>query len=89
MNILEYADILNLQIVIRYYPNQKKRFCVSFENVEVKGDGVLIGQHGNGPSPKEAVDEYVRSIQGKIIVVNAYKNGRLEYEVPKDLVGLP
>ncbi len=89
MNILEYADILNLDLKITYHHNQDGRFSADLERVEVMRDGGLSGVYGNGPTPAAAILDYAKRLQGKRIAVNAYTNQRREYSVPANLDGLP
>lgn len=88
ISITEYADIINVEIVIRYYPNQDTRFSASFERAEVMEGGCLAGFHGNGKSPKEAVDDCLSQIKGKRIAIGAYTDNRREFVVPVSIVGL-
>lgn len=91
MDICEYADVINAQFDIRYYPNQKRRFSCSFEHCEVRvGSCMLKGEHGNGNTPTAAINDYVSLIVGKRIIFNAMSDDRRrEFDVPTSLVGLP
>ena len=88
MNIEDYADCINVEIVVRRYDNQNNRWIAEFDHCEVKGDGVLIGTHGNGSTPQEAVQAYIDQIRGKCIVLNAGSVRRREFIVPTNLRGL-
>lgn len=89
MNIQEYCDTLNLEIVVRYYPNQEGRWCVKFDNCETKDmpDSVgLLGAHGNAKTIHAAMEDYLKKIRGKLLVVNAFSDTkRREYMVPMSL----
>ena len=85
MNIEEYADILQKEIVIRRYPNQKNRYTASFDGCEVREGGMLSGTYGNSDSPTNAINDYVAKIKGKTIVFNAMTNDRVDYGVPETL----
>ena len=84
MNILDYADVLNLNLEITYYHNQDHRFSAKFEYVEVKDGCMLSSPHGNGKNPSEAIVDYVSKISGETIVIHAMdKEKRREYKVPQ------
>ena len=85
MNIQEYADILNIEISLIYYPNQKNRWSAMFQNCEVMGDGVLIGTYGNGTTPLSAIGDFIENIKGKKIVFGAGTLKRREFVVPETL----
>lgn len=90
MKITDYADILNLNIKITYYHNQD-RWAANFENAEIKdnpGSCILISEYGDGRNVRDAVDDYVKKIAGKILVFEAARSGRREYLVPGTLEGL-
>ena len=89
MNILDYADALNLELEIRYYPNQERRFCARFARAEIKKGGLLAGVHGSGSSPANAVEDYVTQLRGERLIIGAYSDSRREFDVPKNLMGLP
>lgn len=84
MNIEEYADVIGKEIHITRYPNQDNRYMARFE-AEIKGDGVLIGKYGNGRTPTEAINSYVKKIKGQILVFNSYTDRRVELKVPNYL----
>lgn len=53
---------------------------VSSVGIEVAGDGVLIGEYGNGTTPQEAVEEEWRKLvtdlpDGKYLRVHDYRHG--------------
>lgn len=85
MNIYDYADVLNLELEILYYPNQKRRFTASFKRAEVMQKGFLAGTYGNGKTPDLAINDYVEQIKGKRIAINAMSKDRMEYDVPERL----
>jgi len=85
MNIYEYADAINKEIIIRRYPNQNNRFLVEFDHSETKDNKfscTLSGTYGNGECPREAINDYIEGIQGKILVFNAMSDNRQEFVVP-------
>jgi len=85
MNIMEYADVLNLEISLTYYPNQDGRWCARFERGEIMEGGCLVGAHGNGQSPTLAIVDYVEQIKGKKMAFNSMSDRRSEFEIPKTL----
>ena len=90
MDITEYCDVLNLELTILYYPNQGGRWCADIKGAEIKenaSSGILTSAHGNGPTPEEAIDDYVQQIRGKLLVLNASGANRLEYTVPMHICG--
>jgi len=85
MNIYEFADVIDKEIVIRRYSNQNNRFMAKFEHSETKknkSDCILSGSYGNGNSPEEALSNYMKEIQGKVLIFNAMSDKRQEYVVP-------
>jgi hypothetical protein len=93
MDILQYADTLNLEIEVTYYSNQNNRWSAKFSCSETKdslNSGILHGTYGNGTTVAIAIVDYVQAIRGRILVVNAMSDTmRREYLVPKTLTGLP
>lgn len=85
MDICEYSDVVNAQLVIRYYPNQGSRFSCHFENGEIKEGGILSSIYGNDVTPVGAMNDYVSKIRGKRIIFNATLNSRREFDIPKYL----
>jgi hypothetical protein len=85
---LEYADIIDKQITITYYPNQKHRFSANFERGEVKQGSMLKGEFGNGLSANEAINNYVDLIRNKKLVFNAMLDSRQEFACPDSITGI-
>jgi hypothetical protein len=88
MTIGEYADILNVDLIIRRYCNQDNRYMAELENSEIKEGGCLAGIFGIGKTADEAIEDYVKLIKGKRIVFNAMREDRREFDVPKTLVAM-
>jgi hypothetical protein len=85
MDIIEFADLIGISIVIHYFPNQKTRFSASIDHGETKNskeDGILRGTIGNGNSPVSALNDLAQSISNKWLIVRAYGDDRQEYHVP-------
>jgi hypothetical protein len=61
------------QLVIRarFIGSDLERFYAELEHVEVKGNGVLIGMYGNGATPDEAMENYLKKITGQTLVIHA------------------
>ena len=73
MNIYNYADCMDLELVVRRHQQQNNRWTCSFEHVEVcVGERILRSAYGNGKSPDGAIADYSRQISGnKIKIKNA------------------
>ena len=86
-NILDFEKEHGLDLVItersKEYMNPVYKFYARFENTETKGDGILIGEYGNGNTPEEAINDYCNLISGKRIVFKAYTEERKEISVHK------
>jgi len=86
MNLDDYLDAIDVQLELTRYPNQDGRWCAHFESCEIKEGGGLTSAHGNGPSPSEAIADYLEQIRGKRIVFNAMsKELRREFTVPQQI----
>ena len=59
-----------------------RRWFAHFERAEQKGDGVLIGVSGDGPTPEAAIADYGRRISERRLVIDAMRDTRREIEVP-------
>lgn len=89
MTIYELGDVLDENLVIKRYANQGKRHSASFERVETKrneSDSILRSEYGDGETPEEAIQDYVKKIKGKLLVVNASgENTRRQLTAPDSL----
>ena len=86
MTIDELGDIIQADLVIRRYTGQNNRYCARFDDVEVKEGACLVGAHGNGRTPENAIQEYVDRIKGTTVVINARdKVYRREFNIPETL----
>lgn len=89
MKITEYADILNLEIEVRYYSNQNNRWSAHFNGAEIAEGGCLVSVYGDGGSTLQVIEDYVSKIRGKTLVIHAMNRDlRREYVVPNSLEGL-
>jgi len=88
MNITEYADVINVNIHLTYHHNQDSRWSASFEDTEILNRvGCLqIQDHGAGPSPEAALQNYIDLITGKFIVIDVMnKEQRREFKAPMSI----
>lgn len=88
MNIYDIADLLDRDIVVTRYANQKGRWCIHFENCEVKekkDSYCLVGAHGNGTTVQAAMADYINQIKGKLLVFDAFSDKRREFQLPDTL----
>ena len=86
MTITDYADILNIRIIITYYHNQNCRWSAKFEGSEVSKGAMLASIFGTGNTPGKALSDYIDQISGETIVFDAMGGDkRREYKVPLTL----
>lgn len=71
MKLTEFCDVVGVELRLTRYANQNGRWSAAFDNCEVKAGSMLISAYGNGVTPKEAMEEYIRQVEGKTIVVAA------------------
>lgn len=86
MTLQGFAEQHNLVMEINERdPNEHPnlpRYYASFEHCEVKGDGVLIGEFGNGETPEEAMENYAKRISNKRLVLLIPGKDRFELKAP-------
>ena len=87
MNIQEYSDVIQKEIKITYYPNQKGRWTASFKGAEmlVSNGFALLSNYGEGLTPLLAMEDYLFKIIGHTLVFGAYTDKRQEYGVPTSI----
>lgn len=85
MTLEELADLMPIEIKVRYNPGNHK-WMADLDGAEIKGNGVLCGACGYGVTPYEALRDYVEKIKGKILVFDAYSDQRRECGVPETVV---
>ena len=86
MTIYELADIMNTQIIITYFPNQKGRFIAELEHYHIKEGNIIKGEFGTGKNPQEAIEDFVNIIKGKCLVTITFdETMRKEFSVPMSL----
>ena len=86
MTIGEFADFHGLEMLIqerRLPKGNPTRYWAEFKGAEIMGDGVLIGEFGNGATHEEAIADYAKKISLKRIVIGVYRQERKEIEVPR------
>ena len=57
-------------------------WTVSFWGVEVKEGGLLKGSYGTGRTITEAKEDYAKQLCRQVIVKNAMKSDRREFQLP-------
>jgi hypothetical protein len=89
MNFYDYADALELQIVIRRrtpWDEVSSKWYAKFDGVETTDGTFLKGEFGNGRTPEEAIGDYINQIRGKRIVhLATSKELRREFTVPRNI----
>ena len=88
-SIFLIADLLNVELVVRRYPNQDGRWCCRFHHAEVMEDGLLRSASGNSAVLIEAIEDYCKQIAGKRVAFDAMSSTRREFVMPVDLVAPP
>ena len=81
-------NYLTFDVRGRKVPRESLWYAASIERgetLEEKGSGILNSDFGKGDTPEEAIQDYIETIKGKILVIDAYdKANRKEYEIPED-----
>lgn len=86
MKLEEYAQVIQKEIVIRFYPEAPSRWCARFDGGHVKEGIGLTGEYGDGSTPTEALFRYVDRIRGKVLVFDPMSpEKRREFGVPTTL----
>jgi hypothetical protein len=89
MNINELSDIMGVDLILRRYANQGKRWIAQLEHVDIKEhreSSEWEDTYGNANSPDEAIADYVNKIRGKVLLVHAFtRKRRKEFDVPASL----
>lgn len=66
MNIYDFADSINQNLVITRHSNPKifseTKFTVCFENAEIKQGSILHSTYGRGLDIREALNDYTEQI---------------------------
>jgi hypothetical protein len=72
-SIQEFAVANNLRMLVkerRLPADDACRFYACFEDCDIKGDGVLIGEFGNGSTPEQAIEAYAKKISLRTLVIH-------------------
>ena len=85
VNLFAFLDTIDCDLELRRYANQSGRWLAKIERSETKEGCILTGNYGTGKTPEQAIEDYVRQIKGKLIVVNAGSDRRREFKVPDSL----
>lgn len=88
MNLFELSDIAGAKIIVERYDNQGRRWSAQLEGAEIKNhkeSGILAGSYGDGLNPQEAMEDYVKQIRGKHLVISAGSDLRREFGIPLTL----
>jgi hypothetical protein len=88
----DFANSHGLTMVVTerdpYFWNTSGHFYAHFRSAETKKnktDKFLACSSGNGRNPEEAIENYKREIEGKILILNATSRARKEIQVPDEL----
>lgn len=88
----DFAERIGLVMVVRERDLRalsslapSDRYCARFEDCVVKEGRLLAGTCGNGATPEEAMIDYMRHIEGCLLVCGAYRHDRREIRVPGKL----
>ncbi len=88
MKLTDLCDVLDVELDLKYYPNQNGRWVAKLSHAEISEGGFLTGVHGNGKTPEEAINDYVAEIKGQRVIFNAYSDDRKEFVMPENLEGV-
>ena len=68
-----------------FWPERKmERYHAEFENAETLDGSVLSSAYGNGNTPEEAIADYAKNLEGKLLVIGAYQAERREIQCPNE-----
>lgn len=89
LTLAEFADLHGLEMEIHerepeFINPHCPRFYAHFRSTDVKKEGLLWSEFGNGNSQQSAMKDYARRIEGCKLIVNADdENHRREIRAPK------
>ncbi len=84
MTINELSIVAALYLDVRWIEGLLL-FHASFQKVETMENGILGSVFGEGETREDAIADYCKRIAGKRIAVNAHKEKRREYQIPRTL----
>lgn len=82
MTITEYADAINVSIVIEYVHNSTWR--AELEDSVIEKDGQEKHPVGEGASPSHAVSDLINKVRGECLVVTKLQR-EYKFQVPKHI----
>ena len=65
------------------------RYYACFKNSEIEEKGFLMSAFGDGSTPDEAISNYIKRIEFKLLVIDAYTSNRRKIEVPRIIIPHP
>lgn len=88
MEILDFEKQYNLELTVYERDPEAKdlpRYYAHFDSADTKvGKCCLLGEHGDGNTPEEAIKDYCRKISNKTLVIDAMSaTNRREIKVPE------
>lgn len=92
MTIQELAEILRADLVTTYYPGwTPPGWSARFDRCELASipPGGLVGEYGTGPTPTDALADYVQRIKGRTLIFDATSERRREFVAPRTLTAAP
>ena len=90
MTLYDLATLINKQIEILHRPSEtldsSSLWYAKLDDVEIKDGAILSGSFGNGRTPEEALQNYVKELKGQKIVIDAFsKDKRTVLDLPSTL----
>ena len=86
MKFYDFLDCMNVELDLKRYPNQNGRWIAQINDAETKDGCILSGEYGNAKNPKDAINDYIRNIVGKTIVVcSTIETMRREFVCPMSI----
>ena len=86
VHLFTFLDIIDCSLYLCRYANQDNRWMAQIERAEIKEGSILSGNYGTGKTPDQAINDYIKQIKGKLIVINATSDKyRREYVVPTNI----
>lgn len=92
ISVLAFLDIIQERMVVEVLPLDEElgmsRFRAFFNHCECKKDEnaqLLKHEFGVGDSIDNAVSNYLDEVRGKLLIFNAYCEGRKEIMCPKNI----
>ena len=82
-----FLDSINcdLEIIRISKKGNHSGFSVHIHRCEIKEGNCLVSEYGHGDTVNEAIQDYIKKIIGKKIVIHAFTDFRKEYIVPENI----